>query len=105
MKHLQKAKSAKRIGLAGRFHSRSGQQEAKCLKPIERALIRYFLSERHNLVASRARVSVVMKSLLKANIPRSLFRVLCSWIKEKASSARSYCLVLVPVCKMMTVRF
>jgi hypothetical protein len=50
MKHLQKAKSGKRIVLSGRFNSRSGQQEAKYLKLIERALIRYFLSEGHDLV-------------------------------------------------------
>ena len=37
MKHLQKAKNGKRIVLAGRFVPLPGQQEAKCLKLIERA--------------------------------------------------------------------
>jgi hypothetical protein len=50
MLHLKKAKSGKRIILAGRFVPRPGQQEAKCLTLLERALIRYFLSEGHDLV-------------------------------------------------------
>jgi hypothetical protein len=47
MLHL---KSGKRIILAARFVSRRGQQEKKCLTLLERALIRYFLSEGHDLV-------------------------------------------------------
>ena len=50
MLHLKNAKNGKRIVLAGRFASRPGQQPAKCLPLIERALIRYFLSEGHDLV-------------------------------------------------------
>jgi hypothetical protein len=50
MLHLKKAKSGKRMIVAGRFVSRPGQQEAKCLALLERALIRYFLSEGHDLV-------------------------------------------------------
>ena len=50
MLHLKKAKSGKRIILAARFVSRPGQQETKCLALLERALIRYFLSEGHDLV-------------------------------------------------------
>jgi len=50
MLHLRKAKSGKRIILAGRFVSKPGQQEQKCLTLLERALIRYFLSEGHDLV-------------------------------------------------------
>jgi len=48
--HLKKAKNGKRIILAGRFVSKPGQQEEKCLILLERALIRYFLSEGHDLV-------------------------------------------------------
>jgi hypothetical protein len=36
--------------LAGKFISKRGQQEAKCLPLLEKALIRYFLSEGHDLV-------------------------------------------------------
>ena len=50
MMHLKKAKSGTRIILAARFVSRPGQQEKKCLTLLERALIRYFLSEGHDLV-------------------------------------------------------
>jgi hypothetical protein len=50
MLHLKKAKNGKRIILAGRFVSKPGQQEQKCLTLLERALIRYFLSEGHDLV-------------------------------------------------------
>ena len=50
MLHLKKAKNGKRIILAGRFISKPGQQEKKCLVLLERALIRYFLSEGHDLV-------------------------------------------------------
>jgi len=50
MLHLKNAKSGRRVILAGRFMPRPGQQEKKCLTLIERGLIRYFLSEGHDLV-------------------------------------------------------
>jgi hypothetical protein len=50
MLHLKKATSGKRVVLTGRFVARPGQQPAKCLSLIERSLIRYFLSEGHDLV-------------------------------------------------------
>jgi hypothetical protein len=50
MQHLKNAKSGKRILLAGQFRPRPGQSLEKCLALIERALIRYFLSEGHDLV-------------------------------------------------------
>jgi hypothetical protein len=50
MLHIQKAKNGKRVILTGRFVSKPGQQEQKCLTLLERALIRYFLSEGHDLV-------------------------------------------------------
>jgi hypothetical protein len=50
MMHLQKAKSGKRVLLIGRFIPKPGQQEDKCLRLLERALLRYFLSEGHDLV-------------------------------------------------------
>ena len=50
MLHLQKAKNGERVLLTGRFMPRRGQNEAKCLTILERALIRYFLSEGHDLV-------------------------------------------------------
>jgi hypothetical protein len=50
MLHLQNAKNGKRILLVGRFISKPGQKQAKCLALLERALIRHFLSEAHDLV-------------------------------------------------------
>jgi hypothetical protein len=50
MQHLKNAKARKRIVLAARFLARPGQQKANCLSLIEHALIRYFLSEGHDLV-------------------------------------------------------
>jgi hypothetical protein len=50
MQHLRNAKNGIRLVLAGRIVTRPGQQLAKCLVLIERALIRYFLSEGHDLV-------------------------------------------------------
>lgn len=50
MQHLRKAKTGRRIALIGRVVTRPGQRLDKCLALIERALIRYFLSEGHDLV-------------------------------------------------------
>ena len=50
MQHLKNAKSGKRIVLTGRFIPKPGQNKSKCVALIERALIRYFLSEGHDLV-------------------------------------------------------
>jgi len=50
MQHLRNAKTGKRIALCGRVVTRPGQRLEKCMALIERALIRYFLSEGHDLV-------------------------------------------------------
>jgi hypothetical protein len=50
MMHLRNAKYGKRVVRAGIFKPRPGQKVAKSLRLIERALIRYFLSEGHDLV-------------------------------------------------------
>lgn len=50
MQHLKNAKAGKRIVLAGRIVTKPGQQLDRSLPLIERALIRYFLSEGHDLV-------------------------------------------------------
>ena len=50
MQHLRNAKNGKRIMLAGRLLTKPGQRLPKCLVLAERALIRYFLSEGHDLV-------------------------------------------------------
>jgi hypothetical protein len=50
MMHIKKAKAGQRILLAGEFNSKAEPKIARCLPLIERALIRYFLSEAHDLV-------------------------------------------------------
>ena len=50
MLHIQKAKAGKRVLLIGRFMPKPGQKMEKCLGLLERALIRHFLSEGHDLV-------------------------------------------------------
>lgn len=50
MRHLQNARIGKRIVLVGEFQAKPGQQQAACLKNLERAFIRHYLSEGHDLV-------------------------------------------------------
>jgi hypothetical protein len=50
MQHLSNAKTGKRVLLAGRLVTKRGQRLQKCLTLAERAFIRYFLSEGHDLV-------------------------------------------------------
>jgi hypothetical protein len=50
MQHLHNAKTGKRIVLAGTLVTKPGQRLSKSLALAERALIRYFLSEGHDLV-------------------------------------------------------
>jgi len=50
MQHLRHARTGRRIVLAGRIVTKPGQQLERCLPLIERALIRYFLSEGDDLV-------------------------------------------------------
>ena len=50
MLHLKNAKQGQRVVLAATFRGLPGQQAKKSLAIVERALIRHFLSEGHNLV-------------------------------------------------------
>ena len=50
MRHLENARNGKRVVLAGVFLPKPGQQLQKCLTLVERALIRHFLSDGHDLV-------------------------------------------------------
>lgn len=50
MLHLKNAKMGKKLLLTGRLISKGGQNKQKCLTLLERGLIRYFLSEGHDLV-------------------------------------------------------
>lgn len=50
MMHLRKARQGERVLRVGVFKPRPGHKLKKCLPIIERALIRYFLAEGHDLV-------------------------------------------------------
>lgn len=50
MQHLRNAKTGKRLLLAGKLVTKPGQKLQKCLILTERAFIRHFLSEGHDLV-------------------------------------------------------
>lgn len=50
MKHLLNASIGKRILLVGRLVAKPGQRQEKCIRVIERTLIRHFLAEGHELV-------------------------------------------------------
>jgi hypothetical protein len=50
MQHLRTAKAGRKVLLVGEYITKPGQRIDKCLGLTERALIRYFLSEGHDLV-------------------------------------------------------
>lgn len=50
VKHIENASNGKRVVIVGFPSTLPGQQIARVLKTLERALIRHFLSEAHNLV-------------------------------------------------------
>ena len=50
MQHLKRAKTGKRVLLFGKAITKPGQKIDKVVSLLERALIRYFLSEGHDLV-------------------------------------------------------
>jgi hypothetical protein len=50
MQHLKNASAGKRIVLVGQFTAKPGQRQPKSLALAERAMIRHFLSEGHDLV-------------------------------------------------------
>lgn len=50
MQHLKQARTGGRVVIAGEFLPKRGQRLQTCLPLIERALIRHFLSEGHDLV-------------------------------------------------------
>jgi len=50
MKHLEKAKTGKRVLIYGTPVTRQGQQQERVLASLEKAFIRHFLLEGHDLV-------------------------------------------------------
>lgn len=50
MKHIEKAKTGKRVIITGTVVTKGGQNLKKALNILERAFIRHFLAEGHDLV-------------------------------------------------------
>jgi hypothetical protein len=50
MSHVRDARSGARVLIAGEAVTKPGQRSAKAIELVERSLIRYFLSEGHDLV-------------------------------------------------------
>lgn len=50
MQHLRNARTGRRFVVVGEFTPTRGQQIARCLPIVERAYIRHFLSDGHDLV-------------------------------------------------------
>jgi hypothetical protein len=50
MQHLHGARTGARVIVAGRLVAKRGQQVERCLPIVERAFIRHFLSDGHDLV-------------------------------------------------------
>ncbi len=50
MQHLKTARSGRRSLMLGVFNAKGGQRKTESLHVIERALIRYFMSQGHDLV-------------------------------------------------------
>jgi hypothetical protein len=50
MQHIKYAKDGRRVIISGIFNAKPGQQQERCLKIIEKALIRYFLAKGDDLV-------------------------------------------------------
>jgi hypothetical protein len=77
MLHLQKAKSGRRVVLGGRFVPKPKQNRDKCLPLLERALIRHFLSEAHDLVNIKGtrlkRHEITSAGLPKRIMPEMMF--------------------------------
>lgn len=87
MQHIKNARNGKRILLAGRFVRRPGQQPKKCLSLIEQALIRYFLSEGHNLVNKQGTRLYHHKIASAGRHPKRFFPRLMYLEKTKGTEA------------------
>ena len=77
MAHIRDARYGQRVLLTGSIAVRGGQQVGKCLDLAERAFIRYFLSEGHDLVnqmGTRLRQHEVVSSFVPAHfVPGEVF--------------------------------
>jgi hypothetical protein len=70
MLHLQRAKQGQKMVIAGTFAGRSGQQAGKSISIAEKALIRHFLSEAHDLVNKQGTRLLRHEITSDGNFPR-----------------------------------
>jgi hypothetical protein len=72
-------KTGKRVVVPGCWNSKSGQQQHKLLPMIERALIRYALTERHDLLIKWVLASPLTRPPCRATFVRfEVFHIQCS---------------------------
>ena len=82
MKHLENAKNGQRVLIAGEAVTRPGQQLKKVLLTLERAFIRYFLSEGHDLVNQQG-TRIRRHEISSRKVPKSFVPTLMYLEKAK----------------------
>lgn len=76
MKHVEGARIGRRVLFVGEFKPKPGQKARTCLPVIERALIRYFLTERHDLVnvhGAKLRQHTITSAGSRRMVPKTMF--------------------------------
>lgn len=76
MLHVRDAASGRRVVCVAKFVSKRGQVQKKCLKILEEAFIRYFLSEAHDLVnvkGTKLRKHEIVSEGTKRFFPSKMF--------------------------------
>ena len=71
MRHVESAKAGRRVVIPAYALARSGQRMAKVLATLERALIRHFLAEGHDLVNQQG-VRIRRHEIQSTGAPRGL---------------------------------
>ena len=71
MQHVKNASTGRRVLLGGVVKTKPGQQMDKCLKSIERGLIRHYLAENHDIVNKQGTRIRRHRILSVGKVPRS----------------------------------
>jgi hypothetical protein len=71
MNHLENASNGARVIYVGEFNPKPGQRLAICLSLIEKALIRYFVSEDHDIVNKQGKKLKQHTIVSNGSFPRS----------------------------------
>lgn len=88
MQHVKSATAGKRLVMAGTFATRSDRRKEKCLPLLERAFIRHFLSEGHDLVNKQGTRIRRHKVESNGTFPKSFFPSLIYLETERSPRQR-----------------